>query len=70
MQDWLWNANVFGMASQTTSERIVKSGDKLNAPVYQALGGDKPELATNMVFQGPSKNPQEWAAAYDAVLAD
>ena len=70
MQDWLWNYNVFGMASQTSSERIMKAGAQLNAPVYQALGGDRPELATKMVFQGPSKNPQEWAAAYDAVLAD
>ena len=70
MQDWLWQANVFGMASQTTSERILKSGAQLNAPVYDALGGGKPELATNMVFQAPSNYPQEWAAAYDAVLAD
>jgi len=70
MQDWLWQANVFGMASQTTSERILKSGAQLNAPVYDALGGGKPELATNMVFQAPSNYPKEWAAAYDAVLAD
>jgi spermidine/putrescine transport system substrate-binding protein len=70
MQDWLWQANVFGMASQTTSERIMKAGDKLNAPVYDSLGGMKPELATNMLFQAPSNNPPEWAAAYDAVLAD
>ena len=54
MQDWLWQYNVFGMASQTTSERIMQSGEKLNAPVYDALGGMKPELATTMVFQGPS----------------
>jgi hypothetical protein len=58
------------MASQTTSERILKSGAQLNAPVYDALGGGKPELATNMVFQAPSNYPKEWAAAYDAVLAD
>jgi spermidine/putrescine transport system substrate-binding protein len=70
MQDWLWQYNVFGMASQTTSERIMKSGAQLNAPIYEALGGGKPEIATSMVFQGPSKNPQEWAAAYDEVLAD
>lgn len=70
MQDWLWDYNVFGMASQTTSERILKTGAKLNAPVYEALGGGKPELATNMVFQGPSRHPEEWTAAYDAVLAD
>lgn len=70
MQDWLWKSNVFGMASQVSSERIIKGGDAMNAPVYLALGGDKPELANNMVFQGPSKNPQEWAEAYDAVLAD
>jgi len=70
MQDWLWQANVFGMANQTTSERIMKAGDKLNAPVYDSLGGMKPELATNMVFQAPSNYPKEWAAAYDAVLAD
>ena len=70
MQDWLWQANVFGMASQITSERILKSGAQLNAPVYDALGGGKPELATNMVFQAPSNYPKEWAAAYDAVLAD
>jgi spermidine/putrescine transport system substrate-binding protein len=70
MQDWLWQSNVFGMASQTTSERILKSGAQLNAPVYDALGGGKPELATNMVFQAPSNYPKEWAAAYDAVLAD
>jgi spermidine/putrescine transport system substrate-binding protein len=70
MQDWLWQYNVFGMASQTTSERILKSGAKLNAPIYEALGGGKPEIATSMVFQGPSRYPKEWAAAYDAVLAD
>jgi spermidine/putrescine transport system substrate-binding protein len=70
MQDWLWQANVFGMASQTTSERIAKAGEKLNAAVYESLGGMKPELATNMLFQAPSNNPPEWAAAYDAVLAD
>jgi hypothetical protein len=70
MQDWLWKSNVFGMASQTTSERIMKAGAALDAPVYESLGGDKPELATTMVFQGPSDHPQEWAAAYDAVLAD
>ncbi|HEX5551121.1 MAG TPA: PotD/PotF family extracellular solute-binding protein [Nitrospira sp.] len=70
MQDWLWQYNVFGMASQTTSERIMKSGAQLNAPVYEALGGMKPEIAKSMVFQGPSRNPKEWAAAYDKVLAD
>ena len=48
----------------------MKAGAKLNAPVYEALGGMKPEIATNMVFQGPSNNPKEWAAAYDEVLAD
>ena len=35
MQDWLWKSNVFGMASQTTSERIMKAGAALNAPVYE-----------------------------------
>jgi len=70
MQDWLWQANVFGMASQTTSERIMKSGAQLNAPVYDALGGMKAELSTNMVFQAPSNYPKEWAAAYDEVLAN
>jgi spermidine/putrescine transport system substrate-binding protein len=70
MQDWLWQSNVFGMASQTTSERIMQSGAKLNAPIYEALGGGKPDIATSMVFQGPSQHPQEWAAAYDQVLAD
>jgi spermidine/putrescine transport system substrate-binding protein len=70
MQDWLWDYNVFGMASQTTSERIMQSGAKQNAPVYDALGGTKPEIATNMVFQGPSRHPKEWAAAYDEVLAN
>ena len=70
MQDWLWQYNVFGMASKTTSERIMQAGDKLNAPVYDALGGMKPELATNMVFQAPSNYPKEWAAAYDEVLAN
>jgi hypothetical protein len=30
----------------------------------------KPEIAKSMVFQGPSRNPKEWAAAYDKVLAD
>jgi spermidine/putrescine transport system substrate-binding protein len=70
MQDWLWDYNVFGMASQTTSERIMQAGAKMNAPVYDALGGNNPELATNMVFQGPSRHPKEWAAAYDEVLAN
>jgi len=70
MQDWLWDYNVFGMASQTTSERIMQAGAKMNAPVYDALGGTNPEIATNMVFQGPSRHPKEWAAAYDEVLAD
>ena len=70
MQDWLWQYNVFGMCSKTTSERIMQAGDKLNAPVYEALGGMKPELATNMVFQAPSNYPKEWAAAYDKVLAN
>src|SRR5262245_18427352 len=70
MQDWLWQYNVFGMASQTTSERIMKTGAQLNAPVYEALGGMKPDIAKSMVFQGPSRNPKEWAAAYDKVLAD
>ena len=70
MQDWLWDYNVFGMASQTTSERIMQSGARLNAPVYEALGGGKPEIATTMVFQGRSRHPKEWAAAYDQVLAD
>jgi spermidine/putrescine-binding protein len=70
MQDWLWQYNVFGMANKTTSERIMQAGDKLNAPVYDALGGMKPELAKNMVFQAPSNHPQEWAAAYDKVLAN
>ena len=37
---------------------------------YEALGGGKPDIATSMVFQGPSRNPKEWAAAYDEVLAD
>ena len=70
MQDWLWQYNVFGMCSQTTSERILKAGAKLNAPIYEALGGGKPDIATSMVFQGPSRNPKEWAAAYDEVLAN
>ena len=32
MQDWLWQSNVFGMASQTTSERIMKAGAQAERP--------------------------------------
>lgn len=69
MQDWLWKANVYGMASKVTSDRIVAGGTAMNADVYKSLGGDHPELATTLVFQGPPDNPAEWAAAYDKVLA-
>ena len=69
MQDWLWKQNVFGMASRTTSRRIMAGGKAMQADTYQALGGNRPELAKNLVFQGPPDNPSEWTAAYDAVLA-
>lgn len=69
MQDWLWKQNVFGMASQTTSRRIMSGGKAMQADIYRALGGDQPELAKNLVFQGPPDKPSEWTAAYDTVLA-
>ena len=68
--------DVFAVRATTAQLKLLAANDELspvswlNAPVYDALGGGKPELATNMVFQAPSNYPQEWAAAYDAVLAD
>ncbi|HEX7299866.1 MAG TPA: PotD/PotF family extracellular solute-binding protein [Solirubrobacteraceae bacterium] len=68
MQDWLWKANRFGMASKTTSETILNgTGD--DASVYKSLGGGQPQLSEKLVFQGPPDNPQEWTAAYDRVVA-
>jgi spermidine/putrescine transport system substrate-binding protein len=69
MQDWLWQANRFGMASQKSSERILAGGPNLQPDVYRSLGGDKPQIAEKLVFQGPPDNPQEWTAAYDKVVA-
>lgn len=69
MQDWLWKQNVYGMASQATSKRIMAGGKAMQADVYKSLGGDKPQLATTLVFQGPPDDPAAWAAAYDKVLA-
>ena len=69
MQDWLWQANRFGMASQKSSERILAGGPKLQPDVYRSLGGDNPQIAEKLVFQGPPDNPQEWTAAYDKVVA-
>jgi spermidine/putrescine transport system substrate-binding protein len=68
MQDWLWKANRFGMASKTTSERIL-GGASADASVYKSLGGGQPQLSEKLVFQGPPNNPQEWTAAYDQVVA-
>jgi spermidine/putrescine transport system substrate-binding protein len=69
MQDWLWQANRFGMASQKSSERILAGGPDLQPDVYKSLGGDRPQIAEKLVFQGPPDNPQEWTAAYDKVIA-
>lgn len=69
MQDWLWQQNVYGMCSQVTSTRILAGAATMNPDVYRSLGGDKPELAKTLVFQGPPDNPAEWTAAYDNVLA-
>jgi spermidine/putrescine transport system substrate-binding protein len=68
MQDWLWKANRFGMASKTTSETII-GGPAADANVYKSLGGGEPALSEKLVFQGPPNNPQEWTAAYDQVVA-
>jgi spermidine/putrescine transport system substrate-binding protein len=68
MQDWLWKANRFGMASKTTSEQIM-GGASADASVYKSLGGGQPQLSEKLVFQGPPDKPQEWTAAYDQVVA-
>ncbi|MBX5469219.1 MAG: extracellular solute-binding protein [Thermoleophilaceae bacterium] len=68
MQDWLWKQNRFGMASKTTSERILSAGDA-DSKVYASLGGDRPQIAEKLVFQGPPDNPKEWTAVYDKVIA-
>jgi spermidine/putrescine transport system substrate-binding protein len=68
MQDWLWKANRFGMASKTTSETIL-GGPAADANVYKSLGGGQPALSEKLVFQGPPDKPQEWTAAYDQVVA-
>jgi spermidine/putrescine transport system substrate-binding protein len=69
MQEWLWEQNRFGMASKVTSEHILGGGAKTQASVYKALGGDRPQISEQLVFQGPPDNPKEWTAAYDKVLA-
>ena len=69
MQNWLWEANRYGMASKTTSETILDGGEKTQADVYESLGGGRPQVAEKLVFQGPPDNPEEWTAAYDEVVA-
>jgi spermidine/putrescine transport system substrate-binding protein len=69
MQDWLWKANRFGMASKTSSDRILGGPASLQPDVYKSLGGGNPQIAEKLVFQGPPDNPSEWTAAYDKVVA-
>jgi spermidine/putrescine transport system substrate-binding protein len=68
LQDFLWKENRFGMVSETTSKRILGAGDA-DSKVYASLGGDRPEIAEKLVFQGPPDDPKEWTAVYDKVIA-
>ena len=67
-QDYLWDQYFFAQCSQVSTERIVARGGS-DAQIAEAIGGNTPELSTQLEFLRPPDDPAAWAKAYDQVIS-
>lgn len=67
VQDYLWTTYGFSPCNSDMTKQILDGGGE-GAQNLKNLGGDKPENATQLVFQGPPDNPEEWTKAYDQIV--
>jgi spermidine/putrescine transport system substrate-binding protein len=67
VQEYLWTTYGFSPCNATMTQSILDGGGA-DAEKLRNLGGDNPENATELVFQGPPDDPEEWARAYDQIV--
>jgi len=67
IQDYLWTTYGFSPCDSNKTKSILASGGD-EAQKLKNLGGDTPDNATKLVYQGPPKDPAEWAKAYDTIV--
>ena len=67
-QKYLWDTYYFAQTSQTSTERTLQGGGK-SAAIAKSVGADKPDLAKQILFLAPPKDPTAWTQAYDSVVS-
>ena len=67
VQDFLYQTYGFSPCNRESTERQIAAGGEAAENIY-SHGGDQPENAKHLVFQGPPDNPAEWARAYDEIV--
>lgn len=67
VQEYLWTTYGFSPCNSTMTKSILDGGGE-GAQNLRNLGGDNPDNATKLVFQGPPDNPEEWTKAYDQIV--
>lgn len=67
VQEYLWTTYGFSPCNATMTKSILDGGGQ-GAQNLRNLGGDNPDNATKLVFQGPPDNPEEWTKAYDQIV--
>jgi spermidine/putrescine-binding protein len=68
LQKYLWDQYFFAQCSQKSTQNTLAGGGK-SAEIARSLGADKPQLAQQLTYLAPPKNPAAWTQAYDSVVA-
>jgi spermidine/putrescine transport system substrate-binding protein len=67
-QSWLFHALGYAQCNEVATKKTLAEGGSA-AKAVKAHGGDDPQRAANLLFQGPPDNPAAWSEAYDKVVA-
>lgn len=67
VQQYLWDTYGYSPCNSSMTKSILAAGGT-GAQNLKNLGGDTPDNATKLVFQGPPDNPEEWTKAYDQIV--
>ncbi|MBS1679743.1 MAG: extracellular solute-binding protein [Actinobacteria bacterium] len=67
-QSWLFNKLGYAQCNEVSTKRVLAEGGEA-AETVRNHGGAEPDRATQLLFEGPPKNPAAWTEAYDEVVA-
>ena len=68
VQKYLWEEYKYPQCSQVSTDKVLEAGGA-EATELRSLGGDKPNLSKELLYQAPPDDPEDWARAYDKVVA-